>query len=256
METENGTKKVLLQTGDILGQYDEPPRPFRRFWVWHTRGLGRILDSQAGFFEKVEKFRPWATLYWIPYAPAKNRPGLRIRILPPKSFWTAGGQQIHWNPLELLSIPSEKGIVSLRELLQNQETQDLLEQRRVLEQELVETDDTKLAWGLAPPRQKDCFPALAMEPGYYTVLRYAETIAYGKPRAIFYLSPRDTEGRCDLRKQKPVRGVFLQEEVEKLGCPLAELEGKRLVCHLGEQKTTKAKKQCRLAQLFVLEDIA
>ena len=157
METENGTKKVLLQTGDA-----EPPRPFRRFWVWHMRGLGRILDSQAGFFEKVEKFHPWATLYWIPYAPAKNRPGLRIRMLPPKSFWTAGGQQIHWNPLELLSIPLEKVIVSLRELLQNQETQDLLEQRRVLEQELVETDDTKLVWGLAPPRQKDCFPALAL----------------------------------------------------------------------------------------------
>ena len=95
-----------------------------------------------------------------------------------------------------------------------------------------------------------------MEPGYYTVLRYVETVAYGKPRAIFYLSPRDTEGRCDQWRQKPVRGVFLQEEVEKLGCPLAELEGKLLVCHLGEQKTTKAKKQCRLAQLFVLEDVA
>ena len=131
-ETENGTKKVLLQTEDKIGQYTNPPNLFLRFWVWHTRGLGRILDSQAGFFEKVEKFRPWATLYWIPYAPAKNRPGLRIRILPSKSFWTAGGQQIHWNPLELLSIPSEKGLASLRELLQNQETQDLLEQRRVL----------------------------------------------------------------------------------------------------------------------------
>ena len=235
-ETENGTKKVLLQTEDKIGQYTNPPNLFLRFWVWHTRGLGRILDSQAEFFEKVEKFRPWATLYWIPYAPAKNRPGLRIRILPSKSFWTAGGQQIHWNPLELLSIPSEKGLASLRELLQNQETQDLLEQRRVLEQELAETD-SKLERGLAPPRQKDCFPALAMEPGYYTVLRYAD-------------------GRCDQWRQKPVRGVFLQEEVEKLGCPLAELEGKRLVCHLGEQKTTKAKKQCRLAQLFVLEDVA
>ena len=254
-ETENGTKKVLLQTEDKIGQYTNPPNLFLRFWVWHTRGLGRILDSQAEFFEKVEKFRPWATLYWIPYAPAKNRPGLRIRIRPSKSFWTAGGQQIHWNPLELLSIPSEKGLASLRELLQNQETQDLLEQRRVLEQELAETD-SKLERGLAPPRQKDCFPALAMEPGYYTVLRYAETVAYGKPRAIFYMSPRNADGRCDQWRQKPVRGVFLQEEVEKLGCPLAELEGKRLVCHLGEQKTTKAKKQCRLAQLFVLEDVA
>ena len=110
------------------------------------------------------------------------------------------------------------------ELLQNQETQDLLEQRRVLEQELAETD-SKLERGLAPPRQKDCFPALAMEPGYYTVLRYAETVAYGKPRAIFYMAPRNADGRCDQWRQKPVRGVFLAGGGGKAGLPTRRAGG-------------------------------
>ena len=238
---ESGSSKVLLQTEG------------REFWVWCTKGLERILENQRKVFEKKENFLPKTTLFWIPFFPTEERPGLQIRILPTKSFWSAQGKQIHWNPLEVLSIPNKKDLESLREILQNQETLDLLQQRKSLEKEIEKTN-SKLERGLAPPRQKDCCSALDMEPGYYTVLRYAETVAHGKRRTIFFLSPRDSLGRCDLQNQKPVRGVFLQEEVEKLACPLEKLEGQRMVCHLGKEKTTRTKKKCRLAQLFVLEE--
>ena len=106
-ETTNGTKKVLLE----VEQGNQEPA---LVWVWATKGMGRILASQATFFEKEPNFRPWCSLSWIPYRPAKNRPGLRIEVLPSKSFWTDDGRQIHWNPLDLLSIPSAKGLASLR----------------------------------------------------------------------------------------------------------------------------------------------
>ena len=244
LHPKSGSKKVLLQDGE--GD---------RFWVWCRAGLEEILENQAKakVFERKENFFPKTTLFWIPFLPTDERPGLQIRIAPTKSFWTAEGKKIHWNPLEVLSTPNIQDLESLREILYNREMQELLQQRKGLEKEIEKTNP-KLERGLAPKRQKDCCPALDMEPGYYTVLRYAETAAHGKRRTILYLSPRDDLGKCDPQNQKPVRGVFLQEEVEKLACPLEKLEGQRIVCHLGKEKTTRAKKKCRLAQLFVLEN--
>ena len=109
-ETNNGTKKVLLEVERVDGE-------FSLGWVWATRGLERILASQESFFKKKQNFRHWCSLSWIPYRPAKNRPGLRIAVLQAKSFCSDDGRQIHWNPLELLSIPRAGGLAALRELL-------------------------------------------------------------------------------------------------------------------------------------------
>ena len=244
-ETKNGTKKVLLE--------DETDGEKRLVWVWPTRGLDRILASQATFFEKEPNFRPWCSLSWIPYRPAKNRPGLRIEVLPAKSFWTDDGRQIHWNPLELLSIPSAKGLASLRELLQSQETQDLLEQRKAKKEELAECNPVVLQRGWLPAKQKDCTAALDMAEGYYAVLRFAETHYRKTKRTILHLAPIDEEGRPNLFEQKPVRGLLLQAEIDNFR-PLEELLGRRLVCHLGPPKTTKTKKQCRRAQLVLVDE--
>ena len=244
-ETNNGTKKVLLE-GETDGQK-------RLVWVWSTRGLDRILASQESFFEKKPRIRPWCSLSWIPYRPAKNRPGLRIEVLPSKSFWTDDGRQIHWNPLELLSIPSEKGLASLRELLQSQETKDLLAQKKAKRKELVECNPVVLQRGWLPAKQKDCTAALDMAEGFYAVLLFAETRYRGVNRTILHLAPMDEKGRPNLFEQTPVRGLLLQAEIDNFR-PLEELLGRRLVCHLGAPKTTKTKKPCRRAQLVLADE--
>ena len=198
-ETTNGTKKVLLEV-------EEDNREPVLVWVWGTKGLDRILASQAAFFEKAPRFRHWCKLFWIPFRPAKNRRGLRIAVLPSKSFWTEDGRQIHWNPLELLSIPSEKGLAALRELLQSQEIQDLLAQKEEKERELASYEDAVLQRGQPPKKQKDCTAALDMAEGLYAVLRFAETCYRGAKRTILQLAPMDGEGRPNLFEQKPVRG--------------------------------------------------
>ena len=227
-ETKNGTKKVLLE----VEQGNQEPA---LVWVWSTRGLDRILASQATFFEKEPNFRPWCSLSWIPYRPAKNRPGLRIEVLPSKSFWTDDGRQIHWNPLDLLSIPSAKGLASLKK------------------EELVECNPVVLQRGWLPAKQKDCTAALDIAEGFYAVLRFAETRYRGAKRTILHLAPIDEEGRPNLFEQKPVRGLLLQAEIDNFR-PLEELLGRRLVCHLGAPKTTKTKKQCRRAQLVLVDE--
>ena len=235
-ETNNGTKKVLLEVEQADGKA-------LLVWVWSTRGLDRILASQEHFFEKKQDFRPWCLLAWIPYRPTKNRKGLRIAVQMSKSFWTDDGRQIDWNPLELLSIPSEGGLAALRKLLQSQETQDLLAQIEAKGQELAECNPVGvgLQRGWVPAKQKNCTAALDMAEGLYAVLRFAETTYRGAKRTILHLAPMDEEGRPNLFEQKPVRGLLLQAEIDSF-CPLEELLGRRLVCHLRAPKTTKTKK--------------
>ena len=183
-ETNNGTKKVLLEVERADGE-------FSLGWVWATRGLERILASQESFFEKKQNFRQWCSLSWIPYRPAKNRPGLRIAVLQAKSFWSDDGRKIHWNPLELLSIPSAGGLAALRELLQSQETQNLLAQKEAKGKEFATCEGAVLQRGQPPAKQKDCTAAIDMAEGLYAVLRFAETRYRGAKRTILVLAPMD-----------------------------------------------------------------
>ena len=247
-ETNNGTKKVLLEV-------EKADREWPLVWVWSTRGLDRILASQEHFFEKKQDFRYWCSLSWIPYRPTKHRPVLRIAVLQTKGFWTDDGRQIHWNPLELLSSSSAEGLAALRELLQSQETQDLLAQKEAKGKELAECKSVGvgLQRGWVPTKRKDCATTLDLTEGNYAVLRFAETLYRGAKRTILHLAAMDEKGHANLFVQKPVRGVFLQAEIDNFR-PLEELVGRRLVCHLGDSKTTKSKKKCRRAQLVLADE--
>ena len=250
--TVGNTKKVVLDIQPEVGDLAPSPEDFGPRVVWATKGLERILEAHKTNFEVDEKFENWCSLYWLPFRETKKRKGLRIHIQPSKSFWNNMGKQIHWNPLALLSSPNSKKLAEMLAFLRKEETKDLLEQ---MEAKRVEVD--REVWSLrksVAPRQCEATSAMDMLEGTYAVLGYAETTFRKVRRTNLFLAPLDGEGRHDPLLQKPVRGLLLQEEIERLG-PLAELEGKQLLCHLGAPKTTKTKKTCRRAQIVVSETI-
>ena len=81
--------------------------------------------------------------------------------------------------------------------------------------------------------------------------RYAETTYRNNPITVLFVSPMGEDGQQKTDEEIPIWGALLQEEIERIG-PLDLVEG-HLYCRLGREKTTKIKKKCRIAQLFVAE---
>ena len=102
----------------------------------------------------------------------------------------------------------------------------------------------------APPA-KSCKKALEMAESDYFVPRFAETEFRGAPRTVFFLRPIGEDGLPTTDEETPVFGAFLQEEGRRIR-PLSELGG-ALYWRLGQEKTTRPNKKCRLARLFVRE---
>ena len=225
--TQIGRRRVVLQEegGPIV-------------CVWATKGLERNLDNQVGAFAaQINQFS--RQLQWLPIRESK----LRIHVQDSQTFWNNEGTRIAWNPISVLATPKAEDLQELQRLLEDEENP-----RMVLEAEARREGPPRPLGCLAPPN-KNCKKALQMPKGEYLVTRFAKTTFRGVARTILFLSLMGEDGHQNTDEETPTFGVFLQEEVGRIG-PLSNLES-ALYCRLGRERTTRTNKKCRTAQLVV-----
>ena len=168
-----------------------------------------------------------------------------------RTFRNNEGTIIAWNPITLLCTPKADDLLKMQEILENEEQKELLAQRDEMATRVREEGQRERLRRRAAPPMKECKKALEMDPGEYVVTRYAETTFRNAPRIVLFISPMGEDGQQKTDEEIPIWGVLLQEEIERIG-PLG-LVDRHLYCRLGREKTTKTKKKCRIAQLFVAE---
>ena len=206
--------------------------------VWANQKLERILGACELFFESAEDSYDRAT-FWLVSKGKDMLRGLQIRIQPSRSFWTNDGQNIVYNPIEVLSSPDPKRTASLQ-LLAEETTKRL--------GEIPGTGN--YLHERPPPKHKETKKALDIPPGEYICQHFAHTTFRNNPRAILFLLPLGEDREPTTDEETPVWGHFLQREVEALG-GVEELRRRenQLFCSLGDERTTPQKKKDRLVVL-------
>lgn len=204
--------------------------------VWPTRSLQRVLfECLDSFLSIAESDR--RELFWIQcFTGAGKYGGLSLRVGPSRTFKNLEGENIVWNPVEVVSAPDRERIQLLRQIgSKNLDYEELRE-------ELAKNDLQRTT----APENKYTKKTTELPEGEYLCKRFASTTFRNAPRTILFLLPLGEDGEPTTDEETPTHGVFLEKEIAAMG-GIEALEKRKtpLRCWLGEEKTTPNKKKCR-----------
>jgi len=204
--------------------------------VWPTRSLQRVLfECLDSFLSIAESDR--RELFWIQcFTGAGKYGGLSLRVGPSRTFKNLEGENIVWNPVEVVPAPDRERIQLLRQIgSKNLDYEELRE-------ELAKNDLQRTT----APENKYTKKTTELPKGEYLCKRFASTTFRNAPRTILFLLPLGEDGEPTTDEETPTHGVFLEKEIAAMG-GIEALEKRKtpLRCWLGEEKTTPNKKKCR-----------
>lgn len=180
--------------------------------VWETKGLGRILDSQAECFETaVDQFE--CTLQWLPRKDTK----LQIRVQDLRTFWNNGGRRIAWNPISVLSTPKVEDLQELQRLLEEEEQNELVARRMELrqKQEGVGQQDCSTAGPHPTKVAKRRWKWTKVSISYRASQRQPSEVPQGQS---FSYPPWERTANQTQRRRHPLGARFCKKKSRESGC--------------------------------------
>ena len=226
--------RVLLECieGEKNGYSGEDPPKGKYFVVWATKQMHRLLEQTIDSFYST----PFARrhIYWI----GIPKTSIELSICE-GSRTKIGEKEISWNNLDIHRIPHPERLQTIQESLAQ------MEEEIPIEIDVEEAANPIWMQNVEPPEPKCTLHTRDMLEGDYTCDKYAIQMYRNKPRTVLFLQHAEPTAP---RKETPVVGVFLAEEISKIDLPSTL---RPILCHIGKNKTTKTKKKDRIFLLSI-----